>query len=388
MNKILINLKDKKLQIALIENDELVEFYEENEAEKSREGNIYLGKVKNIVQGIQAVFVDIGEKKNGYMYIDDILDKVDKTKVITNKPNIDNIKLSSVIKTNDVKLVQVKKEGVKNKGDKLSTHISIQGKYTVLLPNTDIITVSKKIEDKKERERLLGIAANNLLPNFGCIVRSLAQGELEENIVLDLNNNISIWNGINNVRAEAPCLVYENCNLLDKSIKNMITNHIDNIFVNNEEIYNYILNHFYYKNDKSVVVQENVDVIKKYCKDNEIKLINARKIYLKCGGFITIDKTEALTAIDVNSGTYTKGKNLEETVLRVNKEACIEIVRQLRLKNISGIIIIDFIDMLKEEHKQEIIELLKNEAKRDRANLDIRGFTSLNLLELTRKAIC
>lgn len=387
MNKILINSSESEMQVALLEDDKLVEFYEEDELNKSREGNIYLGKIKNIVQGIQAVFVDIGEKKNGYMYIEDILDKVNETKTKINKLDIANMNLSSIVKQNDIKMVQVKKDGIKNKGDKLSTHISIQGKYTVLLPNTDIITISKKIDDDNERRRLLDIVYNNILPDFGCIIRSAAKSQSKENIILDFNNNIEIWNKIINIEGQAPCLIYSECNLLDKVIKNMFTHDIDAIYVNDEKIYKYILKNYHYETDNTLLAQENCDLIKKYCKDKEIKQIKERKVYLKCGGFITVDKTEALTAIDVNSGKYINGNSLEETVFTVNREACIEIIRQLRLKNISGIVIVDFIDMLEEEHKQEVLSLLKQEARKDKANLDIRGFTQLNLLELTRKPI-
>ncbi len=385
MKEIFINKKDSISRIVLLENGNVIEKYEENEKKKRLEGKIYLGKVQNVLQGMQAAFIDIGEEKNTFIHLKDILPKVNvvKTPKMQEEKNI-----KKVIKQGDNLLVQVKRDATNIKGAKVSTHISLPSRYFVVMPNTDIRTISQKIEEEEERKRLTQVVDGILPKNFGAIIRTSAEGKTKEELEKDLTPVIKIWQDIEGQarKAETPQVVYNGQTFIEKLLTDLVGKEIEKIVVNNREIANKVKKIIEVLEENIVLeLRENENIFKTYDIEEQLEKSEQRKIWLRCGGFITIDKTEALTAIDVNSGRYIGSKDLEQTVFKVNKEASEEIAKQLRLRDIGGIIIIDYIDMNDEEHKRQIIENLEENFKKDRSKTQIIGFSKLNLLEMTRK---
>ena len=394
MKEILINKEAKKKDILLLEDGELKEKYTESDNTNRIEGNMYVGQVKDVLQGMQAAFVDIGLKKNTFIHLKDILPKVDvaKEKEDFTKENVKNI-----LKPGMPILVQVKKDFTNSKGAKVSTHLSINSRYIIFMPNTEIVTISKKIEDKNEKERLISIVKKYLPQNCGAIVRTSAQNKEEEKIKTDIEVASKKWDEIKKAYAKTvesnkyPRILYKSHGVIKKLLLDLIDKDLEKIILNNQEDYDYIT---------KVVTEFKADNIKVELKEGENLIENTpdlqkqieraenRRVWLKCGGFIAIDKTEALTAIDVNSGKYIGKDNAEATIFKVNKQASIEIANQLRLRDIGGIVIIDYIDMQEEEDKEKIINILTEELNKDRSKTQVVGFSKLNLLEMTRKHIC
>ncbi|MCI8654619.1 MAG: Rne/Rng family ribonuclease [Clostridia bacterium] len=392
MLELIINKREEKKEIALLENGKLREIYTEEEEENKNEGNIYIGIVRDILPGMQAAFVDIGTEKNSFIHIKDILPQVDqKVKQESQEQDI-----KKIIKVNDKLLVQVKKDSNEKKGARTSTHIGLPSTLIILMPRTEIVTISRKIEDDKERERLLKIAKESLPQNMGVVVRTSAVGKTKEEIEQDINKKIDEWKKIeekyNQSKQDKPQLLYTSASITEKIIIDIAYKDLENIIVNDkkeyEEIEKIIKKEKNIKAKINIELKENEDLFSVYDIQRQNEKSENRKVWLNCGGFITIDKTEALTAIDVNTGKFTGNKSLEETVYKVNQEATIEIANQLRLRDIGGIIIIDYIDMKNKENKQKIEALLKKELKNDRAKTQVEGFTKLDLMELTRKHIC
>ncbi len=390
MLELIIKRKKKQRQIALLEDGNLIEYYEEGEEDSKNEGNIYIGIVKDIVKGMQAAFVDIGIEKNSLIHLKDILEKKDEKKEKTNFSE----DISTVIKPNQKLLVQIKKDSNEKKGARISTHINLPGKYIVLMPNTDIITISQKIENKEEQERLIKIVREHISKGNGAVIRTSAEGK-EKEIIEDIKYVESKWEKIikesQDEKQKVPRQVYKSEDIVEKMLMDLSCKGLSQVIVNDSIDYNEInkikSENQEYKN-LPIVVKSEESIFDIYDLEQQINKISNRKIWLKCGGFITIDKTEALTAIDVNTGKYTGNKTMEDTVFKVNKEATIEIAKQLRLRDIGGIIIIDYIDMQEEKDKREIENLLREELKKDRSKTQIEGFTKLDLMEMTRKHIC
>ena len=383
---IIDNNKDVK-KIAALENGKLVEIYEENEESKHarNEGNIYLGIVKDIVPGMQAAFVDIGTEKKGFIHVKDVIPQVDE-KI---EKRID-LKIKDVIKSGQKILIQIQKDSNDKKGARTSTHIKLAGKYVILMPRTNIVTISQKVVNEKEKERLLNIIKTNLPKNTGVIIRTAAENKTEKELVEDLKQLIKKWEKIN-LKFEngdnKPQLLFKSPSIIEKLILDLPENKIEKIIVNNQEESDEI-KEILTETHENIKIEIEQNLLEKYELEKQIEKSRQRKIWLNCGGFITIDSTEALIAIDVNSGKFTGKSTLEETVYKVNYEATIEIAKQLRLRDIGGIIIIDYIDMQKQENKDKIEKLLKECLKQDRAKTQEEGFTKLNLMELTRKHIC
>lgn len=390
MIEILIDKKENEKEIALVENGNLIEYYiDENETTR-REGNLYVGIVKDIIKGMQAAFVDIGTEKNSFIHLKDVLPKIDETKQKMDS----NLKISDAVKKGQKLLVQVKKDSNIQKGARVSTHINLPSKYVVLMPNTDIITVSQKVEDKKEQERLIKLVKENITKGNGAVIRTSAVGK-EQEIIDDIKNIENKWIKINQkfqqTKTEKPILIEKAESIVEKMILDLPEKSIEKITVNDKEEYQKfqdLKKESGYINETKIELQEGSDVLDKYDIKKQVEKIQNRKIWLKCGGFITIDKTEALTAIDVNTGKYTGNKDMEQTVYKVNEEATIEIAKQLRLRDIGGIVIIDYIDMADEKDKEKIQKLLIEKLNNDRTKTQVEGFTKLDLMEMTRKHIC
>lgn len=372
MQELRIKVDTNEKIITLIDDYKVVEKYIET-ADESIEGNIYIGVVKNIIPGIKAAFVDIGQEKNAFIHFEDIY------------------KTNNEIKLNEKILVQVQKDEINQKGAKLTTNIKLTGRQIVLLPTTDIITVSRKIENEKVKEKLIEIVAENLPKGVGAIIRTTASKATKTEIIDDIQRLVKDWNNIEKKMQnsdEAPVLLGKNNTIIESVILGTADSGMDKIITDSKEE-NKKIEKFLkeFELEDKVKVEYDEKVLDKYKIKDELEKLNNNKIWLKCGSYIVIDKTEALTSIDVNSGKYTGKENLENTILRVNEEATVEIAKQIRLRDMSGIIIIDYIDMGLEENKHRIMKLLEQEVKKDRAKVQIEGFTRLNLLEMTRKQL-
>ena len=401
MKDIIINKnEDGSNLIALVENGKLIEKYDDDESIKANEGNIYCGIVRDLLPEMQSAFVDIGEDKNAFTHIKDVIPKV--SNVTGNKDeNLEKYKIKDYLKVNMPVLVQVKKSEENLKGARVSTHISITGRLSVLMINVDFITISQKIENKEERARLKKLASEilselNENSKYGLILRTSAEGKEKAEIKKDVADLIEIWKKIKasydeNLKDKRPQLIFQNYDVISKFLVSVLETDVDRVIVNSKNTYETILEYLKRidKENVEVVLNENEDLTKMHDIAGQIEEMKERKIWLKCGGFITIDKTEALTAIDINSGKFTGKKNSskENTIYKVNQEATVEIAKQLRLRNISGIIVIDYIDMEEEQDRKNIMNLLEKELKKDRSKTQIMGFTKLDLLEMTRKKL-
>ena len=374
--------------VALVENGKLVEKYEEKADQKRLEGNIYIGKVENVLIGMQAAFINIGAEKNTFIHIKDIIPKVSNETGNKNE-KLGNYDIKNYIKQGAPILVQVKRDCTNKKGARVSTHISIPGRFAVLMPNSEFITISKKIEKEQERERLTNIVKCSLPKGYGIIIRTAANGKKQELIQKDIEGLVKQYNEIleqakkyDKVQSFTPALLYKNDGIVEKTLIDTIDQDVEKIITDNKEVSEYVEK--FLKDtglETKVKLEIKQDVLNIYDIKEQIEKTNNRKIWLKCGGFITIDKTEAL-------GKYIGSKDLDQTIYTVNKEATIEIAKQLRLRDIGGIIIIDYIDMENQETKQKILKVLEESVKKDRSKIQIVGFTPLDLLEMTRKHIC
>ena len=394
MLELIVNKEPNKKSIMLVENGILVEKHEEHENHQRLEGNIYAGKVQNVIEGMQSAFIDIGDKRNTFIRLKDLLPKVDETMEDITK-TLNESSITKIIKAGTKILVQVKRDGTENKGARVSTHINLPGRFSVFMPNSNFITVSQKIEDEKERQRLINIVKDVLPKDTGAIIRTSGNGIDEKLLKQDIEGLIKKWKTIqeeyDNHNLNGPKMIYDNKALLRRTLIDVVDQNLSKVIVNDNKTFKDVqdlLKSMNMEENVKLELKENENLLEMYSLESQLEKTNSRKIWLKCGGFITIDRTEALTAIDVNTGKYTGNTNLEQTVFKVNKEASIEIAKQLRLRDIGGIIIIDYIDMHDENNKKEIIDLLTSSLKKDRTKSQILGFTKLNLLEMTRKNMC
>lgn len=371
MQEIRIKVDTNEKVATLIEDYNIVERYIIKN-QNNIEGNIYIGSIKNIVPGIKAAFVDIGKEKNAFIHFEDLY------------------KINEEIKLNKKILVQVQKNPIKQKGAKLTANIKLTGRQIVLMPKTNFITISRKIEDEDQKQRLKEIIEKHIPNGFGAIIRTSCISATEEEICDDIQRLLNRWNKIQKKMLEnesnLPCLIEENNDIIKSLILGTANSKMNRIITNNEVVNKEIKNFLKeYSLDNNVKVELEKDVFEKYTMQKELQELENNKVWLRCGGYIVIDKTEALTAIDVNSGKCVGKDNLEDTILRVNTEAAKEIAKQLRLRDIGGIIIIDFIDMQEDISKTKLLNCFVEETKKDRAKVQVEGFSKLNLLELTRK---
>ena len=412
MLELLIDVEGNKKNIMLVQNGNLIERYIEEQGQDRLEGDIYLGIVKNILPGMQAAFVDIGKEKNTFIHIRDIIPKVSDETGNKNE-NFANYNIKNYLKIDEPIMVQVKKDSTNKKGARISSHLSIPGRFVVIMPGEKFVTLSQKIGDENERVRLKEIVSKNIPEGYGAIIRTSAIAKSETEIIKDLTKTIEKYVSIEKAFREAienkneikPQLLCKSEDVVQRMLTDLMDQNLERILTNDVTVYESIKEKLQSANKdhtgKSSTETENEGTEKKKIKlelkeniadmynlRKQLEELENRKIWLKCGGFITIDKTEALTAIDVNSGKYTGKKDLEQTIFTVNKEATIEIAKQLRLRDIGGIIIIDYIDMSNKENENKIIELFKEQLKKDRSKTQIVGFSKLNLLEMTRKHMC
>lgn len=373
MKEIRIKINTNEKVVILIEDYNIAEKYIINNQDNI-EGNIYIGIIKNLVPGIKVAFVDIGKEKNAFIHFEDI----EKIK--------ENIKVNKKI------LVQVQKNPIKQKGAKLTTNIKLTGRQIVLMPKTDFITVSRKITDEEKKKELKNIVEKNIPKGYGAIIRTSCISVSEKEIIEDIQRLVKRWNKIKKSFEEnfdlSSYLMEENNDIIRSLILGTADDNMNKIITNSDKFNSETLNFLkIYNLENKIKVEFDEDVFDKYSMQKELQQLENNKVWLKCGGYIVIDKTEALTAIDVNSGKCIGKDNLEATILKVNLEAAKEIAKQLRLRDIGGIIVIDFIDLQEDENKNRLLDCFVEETKKDRSKVQVEGFSKLNLLELTRKQI-
>lgn len=390
MKEILIQQDEDKIGVALVENEQLSEIYFEQREKQQLLGRIYKGKVENVLPGMQAAFVDIGLSKNCFLYVEDAVPKHinEYGEGLKNAADLPNI--STVLKKGQDILVQIVKEPVGTKGARVTTHITLPGRFVVLMPGVGHVGVSRRIQDEAERERLREISLPLVQNNTGFIVRTAAEGINREELAQDIQYLTELWQNIQHKakKAKPVSLIHHDLGLIERTVRDILTEDVSAVWTDSKEVKEKIaqlIQNQVSDYQGNLFCREGQDVFALYDIDTQLQKALQRKVWLKCGGYLIIDQTEALTVVDVNTGKYVGKNNLEETVVLANIEAAKEIARQLRLRNIGGIIIIDFIDMDTYSDKECVVAALEQELRKDRTRTSILGFTQLGLLEMTRK---
>lgn len=398
----LINVVEpEESRIAILEDNVLEELYIERISRGQIVGNIYKGKVINVEPSIEAAFVDIGLKRNGFLHVSDVMPSIGKTrsnrrrKVVSGeKPHKGSGRIQSYLRHGQEVLVQVTKAGIGDKGPTLTTCISLPGRYLVLMPEADHYGVSKKIEDEEERTRLKKIIEGLHPPkNTGLIVRTAGANQTKKELSKDLHYLSKLWKATidRSKKVNAPAVIYQESELVIRTIRDIFTTDIDEIIIDSEAVYEKatdFLRLVMPKYEKRVnLYKESEPLFHKNNIETEIERINNKKVPLPCGGSIVIEQTEALVAVDVNSGKYREEKDPEETAFKTNLEAAKEIVRQIRLRDLGGVIIVDFIDMEEESHNYAVEKVLLDALKKDKARSKVLKMSKFGIIEMTRQRV-
>jgi ribonuclease G len=402
MSEIIINSTPQETRIALVENGEVVELFFERKKEKGILGNIYKGKVVRVLPGMESAFVDIGLEKAAFLYVSEVFHPADDYQEMflgsdesleemgakgRNEPR----HIEDLLTEGQEILVQVAKEPIGSKGCSVTSLLSLPGRYLVLMPFSDHIGVSRRIKDSGERERLRNTAEEIQPKGMGLIARTASEGVAPADISSDLSYLLKVWQTILKAKngASAPFLIHEELDICVRAVRDLLSGDIRRIVVDSHETFGKIKKFFdlYLPNPScSLELYQGIQPIFDYYNvELEIHRALGKKVWLKSGGYIVIEQTEALVAIDVNTGRFVGKRNLEETILQTNLEAAKEIAYQLRLRNIGGIIIIDFIDMEKAENREKVFNALKEHLTKDKAKSNVLKISELGLVEMTRK---
>ncbi len=390
-SEILISSDPWENRVAILEDGGLAELYIEREEKVI--GSIYKGKVQNVLPGMGAAFVDIGLGRNAFLYVDDINKQPLNIGDVEITQGHSGFTISEKVKRGDDVLVQIVKEPRGLKGARISTNISLPGRYLILMPTGKYSGVSRKVDSAEERNRLKLVMKRIRPEGMATVVRTAAAGASEAELIADLGVLIRMWHGILETykRAASASLLHKDMNLVYKAARDFITADVDRVLIDDEEEYRkirdflqllgpqYIGRLEYYNSGRSLFDDYKID--------DELAKLMKPKINLPSGASIVIESTEALTVIDVNSGKFTGGRNLEDTILKTNIEAAEEIARQVRLRDIGGIVVVDFIDMASEASRDKVVKTMEESLRRDRTRATIQSFSNLGLLEFTRKRI-
>ncbi|HOZ45089.1 MAG TPA: Rne/Rng family ribonuclease [Candidatus Hydrogenedentes bacterium] len=401
MKEFVINVDPLETRIALIENKCLVELNVERQESRSLVGNIYKGRVDAVVPGIQAAFIDIGFEKNGFLYVSDIagiegtgdFEFVDGTVRATSSVHHRHRAIDELLKKNQHVMVQVSKDRLGTKGCRLTNFITLAGRCMVLMPTVKHLGVSRKIDDEKERRRLKRILQEVRPKDVGLITRTAGEGRSKADFQNDVKYLMKVWSKVKNKMesAKGAALLHEDLGPILRVIRDQFTEEIDRITIDSDSEYSRVLNFLdgFAPNlrDRCKLYQGKRPIFDKMGIETEIEKALHRKVYLKSGGHICIDQTEALVAIDVNTGKFTGKRHLEDTVFRTNIEAAEEIARQVRLRDLGGIIVCDFIDMDLAKNRRLLIKRLSECLKADRAKTTISEVNELGMIEMTRKRV-
>lgn len=391
--ELLINITPQESRVALLENGSLQEVLIERSSSKGIVGNIYKGKVCRVLPGMEAAFIDIGLEKSAFLHASDLTHPSLEEFRDSTIPR-PAVQIGELLYEGKKLLIQVIKDPLGTKGARLTTHVTIPSRFLVLMPDNHNLGVSGKIDDPDERERLRNLVEQlreEFGNNYGYIVRTAADGISEDDLRRDMKFLNTLWENINKSATEssAPTLVYSDLPLVLRILRDMVGERISRVYIDSRETANKVREFSQrYIPDLAAVIEHypgERPIFDLHGIEEEIQKALQRKVPLKSGGYLIIDQTEAMTTIDVNTGGFVGSRNLEETIFRTNLEAAQTIARQLRLRNLGGIIIIDFIDMLQHDHRQQVLKLLEKSLERDYAKTYVCEVSPLGLVEMTRK---
>ncbi len=380
---IIIDMSEVEVRAALLENGRVVEFFFERSTENRLAGNIFKGIVENVLPGIQSAFVNTGFDKNAFLFIGDILfDEKGKNKSI-----------DQILHTGKEIVVQVAKEPMGTKGARVTTKISLPGRYVVLMPGMNSIGVSHRISSSEEREKLKKLVEKIKPDHMGVIVRTVAEGKSNEEIKEDIESLVRLWNRIMK-KAElisAPAMLYEEASLIYTLVRDVVDDSLGEIWINSyfgfQKLKDFVESIIPRLTNRIRFFERKENIFDHFNLNRELEKAMSHKVWLRSGGYLVFDRTEAMTVVDVNTGKYIGKKDLQETILKTNLEAAEEIARQVRLRDIGGIILIDFIDMGKKEHQKQVINTFEQFLSHDRTRSSVVQMSELGLVEMTRKRV-
>jgi len=411
---ILIHIADGERRVAVVDNKKLDDFYIELDRYESFLGNIYKGKVESILPSINGAFVNVGQDKNGFLYLTDadhsnledfnkkpellpnlldrLLNRKAKTDAPAEKSSGRHGKGGSPLKVGQEVLVQVEKDPFGTKGARLTTHVSIPGRFVVYMPYDNHLGVSQKIEQPEERHRLREIIKECDIKEGGFIIRTVSAGQDKAELLNDAKFVYDKWQQVLKVAREkkSPLLAYKEGDIIWKVVRDHLREDVASVHIDSKEEYEKLLKYVETlvgpKALKKIHLHRGeTNIFEVHKISEELEKIYDIKVYLKTGAYVVIEPTEGVTVVDVNSGRYKTQASPEEAAFNVNMEAAPEIARQLRLRDLGGIIVIDFIDMMREEHKRKVLDLLRNELAKDMSKTEVNKISSLGLVEMTRE---
>ncbi|MBT8338567.1 MAG: Rne/Rng family ribonuclease [Desulfatitalea sp.] len=411
--QIIINDMPHETRVALVEEGNIVELFIERRGASDSSGNIYKGRVQRVLPGMQAAFVDVGLSQAGFLYVNDIntenyeeMDhfltendvgdeiKGQNTNINSkNSANRGDVNIVDLIKEGQEMLVQVAKSPMGTKGARITSHISLPGRFLVLMPSSNHIGVSRRIEDDLERARLKEIVAQIRKDQLGYIVRTAAEGTTSEKIAQEMDFLKNLWCSIQlkYQSSHAPCLIHQELDISLRAVRDLLVHEAEKLIIDSrsgcQEIVSFLDTFMPNLKDSVELYEGSEPIFDAYNLEGDIFRALKRKIWLKSGGYIVIEHTEALVAIDVNTGRYVGKHNLEETILKTNLEAVKEIAFQIRLRDLGGIIIIDFIDMEKKSNQEKVFHALNEAFAKDRSKTHILEMSEMGLIQMTRKRI-
>lgn len=414
--ELVINAIGPEIRVALLEDQTIVELYIERSNESHIAGNIYKGRVQRVLPGMQAAFVDIGLNQAAFIYVDDVIDGrtnghlervylsnevveedrilgMDKSDDLEVSPRIPKGPIEDLMTEGSDVLVQVARSPIGSKGARLTSYISIPGRFLVLMPTVDHIGISRRITDETERLRLKNMVMSLRSQNFGYIVRTAGENLSEDKMLKEMEFLANLWSDIQKKfqSAPAPSILHEELTVTLRSVRDLLAHEADKVTIDSPAVHKSVLSFiekFMPRLKGSVSLYQGAETIfDAYNLEGDIGRALKKKVWLKCGGYIVIENTEALVAIDVNTGRYVGKHNFEETVLKTNLEAVKEIAYQIRLRNLGGIIIIDFIDMERKSNQEKVYNSLLEALKKDKAKTNVLPISDMGLIQMTRKRV-
>ena len=390
---LVINSSPHEVRVGLVEDDVVVELLLERRKDAGLVGNVYKGRVTRVLPGMQAAFVDIGLERAAFLYVADVADTRASSTLTEARVSAGQRPIQSLLNEGQEIMVQVAKEPIGTKGARITSQVSLAGRHLVFMPNIEHIGISRRIGDEDERLRLRGILEELVPHGGGFVARTAAEGRSPEELRADLEFLRHVWNDIltRMESGSAPMTLYEDLDLVLRSARDLVTPDLNEIVVDcpaeHDRLVRFIQRFMPRYADRVRLTDRAEPIFEGYGIEAELNRALARKVWLPSGGYLIIDQTEALTAIDVNTGRFVGKRNLEDTIVKTNLEATTELVRQLRLRNIGGIIIIDFIDMEREPNRDRVFSELSLALEADRAKTNILKISELGLVEMTRKRV-
>lgn len=397
-SRLVMNVIPQEARVAVMENDRLAELYIERQQERGIVGNIYKGRVQRVLPGMQAAFVDVGLERAAFLYVTDFFEEygdafnqkeVEEEK--RRKRYKSRTKIQDLLKEGQDVLVQVAKDPIGTKGARLTSHVSLPGRHLVYMPTVNHVGVSRKIENERERRRLKDLVQKVQTSEGGFIVRTAAAGQSDKNLEQEVEYLERLWEKVlrRHKGMKAPALIHEDLGLVQRTVRDFFTDDVGELIVDDKDAHRKIkqfVGQFLPKKKRKIHFYKGKEqIFTHYDIEPQIERAMARKVWLKSGGYLIIEQTEALTAIDINTGRFVGSKNLEETILKTNLEAVKEIVVQLRLRNIGGLIILDLIDMDRKSNREKVYRALEKALADDKAKTNVLQISELGLVEMTRR---